>query len=69
LEAFKQIVNIICLRLYENPERSREKLFLEDDFDIENEKNKMEIDKMENYEVDKIVNMKKEHGNEWYPIQ
>jgi hypothetical protein len=36
-------------------------LFLEDNFDIENEENKMEIDKMENYEVDKIINMKKKH--------
>jgi hypothetical protein len=62
-------VNIICLKLYKNPERPREKLFLEDDFDIENEENKMEIDKMENYEVDKIVNIKKKHGNEWYFIQ
>jgi hypothetical protein len=68
-KAFKQIINIICLKLYENSERFREKLFPEDDFDIENEENKMEIDKMENYEVNKIVNMKKEHRNEWYFIQ
>jgi hypothetical protein len=61
---FKQIVNITYLRLYENSERPREKLFPEDDFDIKNEENKMEIDKMENYEVDKIVNMKKEHRND-----
>jgi hypothetical protein len=69
-KAFKQIVNVTCLKLYKNPERSREELFLEDDFDIESEEDKMEIDKqMENYEVDKIVDMKKEHGNEWYLIQ
>jgi hypothetical protein len=36
-------VNITCLRLYKNPERPREKLFPEDDFDIENKEDKIEL--------------------------
>jgi hypothetical protein len=53
----KQIVNVSRLKLFGNSERSREEIFLEDNFDIEkeNEMKDMEIDKSEEqYVVDKI---------------
>jgi hypothetical protein len=65
-KALQQIVNVTRLRLYQNLERSKEKLFLEDRFDIEKEKDQMEFEQIENFEVDRIMDMKKEQRKKWY---
>jgi hypothetical protein len=54
LDRLKQIVNVTKLRLYNNPERSKEEIFPEDDFDISRENNEEKVRTTEIYEVKKI---------------
>jgi hypothetical protein len=57
------------LKLYNNPERSKEEIFPEDDFDISQENNEKKVRTPEIYEVEKIQGVKNRKGVRKYLVQ